>query len=48
MAAPLLFGLYDNDNKDGEQHEHWNIMNERLLKPYLLKITLFRDVSLLE
>ncbi len=34
MAAPLLLGLYGNDNEDGEQHKHRNIMIERLLKLY--------------
>lgn len=26
--------MYGNYNEDEEQHEHRNIMNERLLKPY--------------
>ena len=34
MAPPLLLDLYGNDKEDGEQHEHQNIMTERLLKPY--------------
>ena len=33
MAVPLLLGLYDN--QDEEQHEHWDIMTEMLLKPKL-------------
>lgn len=29
MEAPLLLGLFGNDNEDEEQHEHWNILNEQ-------------------
>lgn len=31
MAAPPLLSPYGNDNDDGEQHEHWNMI-EKILK----------------
>lgn len=33
-AALLYLGLYGNNSKDEEQHEHRNMMIESLLKPY--------------
>lgn len=35
MAASRLSGKFDIDNKDGEQHKHWNNIIERLHKPIL-------------